>query len=78
MPRSYLDFEEPLRLLDLEREAALLRGDDDALARIDRETADRARKVAAGLTPWHRLQVARRLGADVVVQSLEELGASSA
>ena len=51
MPRSYLDFEEPLRLLDLEREAALLRGDDDALARIDRETADRARKVAAGLTP---------------------------
>ena len=59
MPRSYLDFEEPLRLLDLEREAALLRGDDDALARIDRETADRARKVAAGLTPWQRLQVAR-------------------
>ncbi|MFM8410276.1 MAG: carboxyl transferase domain-containing protein [Alphaproteobacteria bacterium] len=59
MPRSYLDFEEPLRELDRLREAAALSGDEHLAERLDREIASRAAEIAGSLTAWQRLQVAR-------------------
>lgn len=59
MPRSYLDFEEPLRDLDRRREAAALGGDDAAVALLDREIAVAARAITRSLGAWQRLALAR-------------------
>lgn len=59
MPRSYLDFEEPLRELDRLREVAAAAGDEPETDRLDREIVSRAAAITASLSAWQRLQVAR-------------------
>ena len=63
------------RAVGLDPRRVLMVGDTARDVGAARAAGSGAVIVAYGL---HRLQVARRLGADVVVQSLEELGASSA
>lgn len=61
MHRTYLDFEEPLRVLDRARDAAIAQGDRAAAGEVDREIETRSRVIFDGLSPWQRVQLARHL-----------------
>ncbi len=73
MPRSYLDFEEPLRELDRRRDAAAIAGDEMQVEALDREIASVARAISAGLGAWQRIALARHPDRPTAIEAFRVL-----
>ncbi len=71
MARTYLDFERPLAALDARIETLARGGDTAEQRRTEAERRRLARRVAAGLTAWQRVQLARHVDRPQTLEYVE-------